>query len=169
VKESTTMSTTTKRTLAYLRKLGFITDVVERRLPGCFVTRDLFGFADVLGVHPGKRVVLLVQTTTASNFAKRLRHVRDQPALPLLLAAGVRVEIWGWSKRGGRWFVRREVVQPGTLETVVVAELPDRRRRQPSSSGKGVTTKQPVTTERGACLGAGNIETGAGAGGVHRP
>jgi hypothetical protein len=129
--------------LAHLRKLGFLADVVERRLPGCFVTRDLFGFADVLGVHPGERVVLLVRTTTASHFAKHLRHVRAQPVLPLLLDAGVRVEVWGWARRGSRWHVRREAIQLGTPETIVVAELPDRRRRQPSP-GKGVPTKQPA-------------------------
>jgi hypothetical protein len=136
------MSTTTKRTLGHLRKLGFVADVVERRLPGCFVTRDLFGFADVLGVHPGDHVVLLVQTTSASNFAKRLRHVRESPALPLLLDAGVRIEVWGWRKCGSRWFVRREAIQPGTLETIVVVELPDRRRRQPPPNEKEVRTIQ---------------------------
>jgi hypothetical protein len=127
----------------HLRKLGFVADVVERRLPGCFVTRDLFGFADVLGVHRGDRIVLLVQTTTASNFAKRLRHVREQLAVPMLLDAGVRIEVWGWRKCEGRWFVRREAIQPGTLETVVVAELPDRRRRQPANR-KEVRNNQAV-------------------------
>jgi hypothetical protein len=125
--------------------LGFLADVVERRLPGCFITRDLFGFADLLAAHPSERIIMLVQTTTQSNFAKRLRHVREQPALPLLLDAGMRIEVWGWRKCGGRWHVRREAVQPGSLATIVVAELPDgRRRQQPPVSEKEVTNKQIV-------------------------
>jgi hypothetical protein len=42
---------------------------------------------------------LLIQATTADHLADRLRRVRDQPALPALLAAGVQVEGWGWVKR----------------------------------------------------------------------
>jgi hypothetical protein len=128
-----------KRTLARLRRLGFIADVVERRLPGCFVTRDLFGFADILAVHPGERTIMLVQTTTQSNFAKRLRHVREQPAVPMLLDAGVRVEVWAWAKRGGHWHVRRVAVQPGDLSAVVVADLPDGRKREPRRAGQAST------------------------------
>jgi hypothetical protein len=130
------VSSPMKRTLARLRKLGFLADIVERRLPGCFVTRDLFGFADILAVHPVEHIVLLVQTTTQSNFAKRLRHVQEQLATPLLLDAGVRIEIWGWRKVGGRWHVRREAVQPGDLGTIVIAELPDGRRKE-NKSGPG--------------------------------
>ena len=117
-----------KRTLARLRKLGYHAGIVERRLPRCFITRDLFGIADVLAVHPGERTVLLVQATTAAHLADRLRRVRGQPDLPALLAAGVRVEVWGWARRGGRWHVRRVAVRPGDLAAVTVAELPRRRR-----------------------------------------
>jgi hypothetical protein len=49
--------------------------------------------------------------------------------LPSLLAAGVRVEVWGWKRCGGRWHVRREAIQPGDLETIVVSELSDGRRK----------------------------------------
>ena len=74
------MSTPTARTLARLRELGYRADVVERRLPGCLVTRDLFGIADVIAVHPGERAVLLVQATTAA-------HVLGNPAELLTLGA----------------------------------------------------------------------------------
>jgi hypothetical protein len=122
--------------LAYLRKLGYVADVVERRLPGCFTTRDLLGIGDIFAAHPGERVVLLVQTTTADHLADRLRRVRDQPALPALLAAGVRVEAWGWRKCGGRWFVRRVAVRPGDLAAVTVADLPDGRRKKHKKAGR---------------------------------
>jgi hypothetical protein len=134
------MSSPTKRALAHLRKLGFTAAVVERRLPNCFTTLDLFGIGDILAVHPEERVILLVQTTSASNFATRLRRVRDQPALPVLLTAGVQVEIWGWGKRNGRWHVRRVAIRPGDLEAVTIADLP--RSRRP----RGVR-KQPLAKE----------------------
>jgi hypothetical protein len=124
------MSSPIKRTLARLRKLGYHADIVERRLPGCFLTRDLFGIADLFAVHPGERTVLLIQVTTAAHVADRLRRVRGQPDLPALLAAGVGVEVWGWAKRGGRWHVRRVAVRPGDLAAVIVAELPRRRPRK---------------------------------------
>jgi hypothetical protein len=133
-----------KRTLARLRQLGYVADIVERRLPGCYITRDLFSFADILAIHPGDRVIMLVQTTKQSNFAKRLRHVREQPAVPMLLDAGVCIEVWAWKKCEGRWHARREAVQPETLETVVVAELPDGRRRRQPSLRKEEKNKQAV-------------------------
>jgi hypothetical protein len=131
------MSSPIKRTLARLRKLGYLADIVERRLPGCFITRDLFGIADVLAAHPGECAVLLVQATTAAHVADRLRRVRGQPDLPALLAAGVRVEIWGWAKCGGRWHVCRVAVRPGDLAAVTVAELPRRRRPRKGERQRG--------------------------------
>jgi hypothetical protein len=133
------MSSPTKRTLAHLRKLGFTADVVERRIPGCFTTRDLFGIGDILAVHPGERIVLLIQTTTRDHLADRLRRVREQPALPLLLDAGMQVEVWGWAKRGGRWQAARVAIRPEDLEAITIAELPDGRR------GRGGIRKQTLS------------------------
>jgi hypothetical protein len=130
------MSSPTKRTLVHLRKLGFVAEVVEKRVPGCLVSRDLFGIADVLAVHPEQGIVLLVQATTADHFANRLRRVQEQSVLPSLLAAGVRIEVWGWCRRVGQWHVRREAIEPGSLGTIVVAELPDGRRKE-NKSGPG--------------------------------
>jgi hypothetical protein len=138
-----------------LRKLGYTADVVERRVPGCFTTRDLFGIADILGVHPEERIILLVQTTSRDHLADRLRRVRACPALPLLLAAGMQVELWGWAKRNGRWHAARVAIRPGDLEAVTIADLPrsrrpDRRsgRPAPLEDGKRVgVRKQPSTKE----------------------
>jgi hypothetical protein len=134
------MSSPTKRTLIFLRKLGFVAEVVEKRVPGCGISRDLFGIADVLAIHPKQGAVLLIQATTADHFANRLRRVQEQPVLPPLLAAGVRVEVWAWKKCGGQWHVRREALQPGDLRTIVVAELPDgRRKKKDKKDGQGAT------------------------------
>lgn len=91
-----------QRTLAHLRELGYLVDVVERRVGP--ITKDLFGIADVVAVGPD---ILAVQTTTGSNVAARVRKITDSPALPVLRKAGIRVLVHGWRKvRGGRWRLR---------------------------------------------------------------
>jgi hypothetical protein len=94
------VSTPTARALARLRELGYLADVVERRLPRCFITRDLFGCIDVVAVRPGE--VLGVQCTSASNLAARLARARGAPGLRDWLAAGARFGVWGWAKRRPR-------------------------------------------------------------------
>jgi hypothetical protein len=108
--------------------LGYTADVVERRIPGCFTTRDLFGIGDILAAHPEERIILLVQTTSRDHLADRLRRVRACPALPVLLDAGIRVEIWGWAKRNGRWHACRVAIRPGDLEAITITDLPRSRR-----------------------------------------
>jgi len=93
----------TARTLAHLRKQGFLAAVVERRLPYGFTTIDLFGFIDVVALD-GQPGLLGVQTTTQNNAAARVSKIREEcgDAARRWLAAGNRIEIHGWAKRGGR-------------------------------------------------------------------
>jgi hypothetical protein len=121
-------SSSITRTLDSLRESGYIADIVERRLPKCFVCRDLFGIADLLAVHPAERVVLLIQVTSAGNITHRLERIRARPELPAVLAAGVRVEIWGWAKRNRCWHARRVAIQPGDLTAITIVELPRSKR-----------------------------------------
>jgi hypothetical protein len=86
-------------------------DVVERYIAPVRCKRDLFGIGDVLAVHPEERAVLLVQCTTDSHVSDRLKRIQAQPELPLLLQAGVAVEVWGWRRRTGRWCLRRVAVR----------------------------------------------------------
>ncbi len=111
--------TPTQRTLAELRRLGYLAAVVEKWNPHAKVRQDLFGIVDVLAIGtPGEPeipelgVTLAVQATTGSNVASRIDKLRASPALPRLLGAGWHVEVWGWRKsaRTKRWELRREVV-----------------------------------------------------------
>jgi hypothetical protein len=120
------MMTPTARTLAALRKLGYLAAVVEKWLPRIKRRQDLFGFGDVLAVHPGDRVFMIVQATTGSNVASRLNKARALPALTTWLGAGGTFEVWGWKKMKGRWHVRRVAVD-AELQAV---ELTPRRRRR---------------------------------------
>lgn len=92
----------TARTLDHLRKQGFLAAVVERRLPYGFTTIDLFGFIDVVALD-GLPGLLGVQTTSQANAAARVKKITDEcrAAARRWLAAGNRVEVHGWAKRGG--------------------------------------------------------------------
>ena len=112
--------TPTARTLAYLRDAGYLAEVVERRLPRCIVTVDLFNIADVFALMPNEPP-LLVQCTTGSNAAARVKKILAAPHLRKVLASGVAVEVWAWSKRGAHgkrklWDVTRRPVTVADLD-----------------------------------------------------
>jgi hypothetical protein len=118
----------TSRTLTFLRRQGYLADVVERFIPDLQHKKDLFGVADVLAIHPRDRLVLLVQATTRAHLADRSKRIQARPESAQLLRAGVRVEIWGWGQRDGHWQVLRV---PITLEALAgVLVMPTRKRRE---------------------------------------
>ena len=120
----------TSLTLDLLRRSGYLAAVVERWLPKINKRRDLFGIIDVLGIHPVRREVLLVQTTTIANLSARLAKVKASPVLPGLLAAGVVVQLHGSRKNAGKgWRPKIITVRAEDLQAVVVVPLPRRPRR----------------------------------------
>jgi hypothetical protein len=101
----------TARTLQYARKkLGAQADVVEKRLPHTFTTKDVAGCIDVVAY--GARVGILgIQTTSGKNHASRRKKALAEPKLRDWLRGGGQFEIWSWSKLStGRWHLRRERV-----------------------------------------------------------
>jgi hypothetical protein len=93
------MPSPTGRTLIYLRRAGFLVAVVESWIPHAHLRRDLFGFADVLAVHPRDRLFLLVQTTSIAHLAGRLKKAKRRPELAAWLRAGGLFEVHGWAQR----------------------------------------------------------------------
>jgi hypothetical protein len=89
--------------MKYLRRLGFCVARVEQRLPipGRSVTKDCFGFGDLLAVSDAGGIVL-VQTTTRANLSKREAKARAIPELGTWLRAGGKFFLHGWAKRGAR-------------------------------------------------------------------
>ena len=104
--------TPTARSLAELRRLGFMADVCERWIALVGIRRDLFHCIDIVAVKAGEPI-LGVQATSASNLSSRLNKVRSLPAMRTWLAAGGSFECWGWALWLGRWHMRRVVL---TLE-----------------------------------------------------
>lgn len=87
-----------------LEKLGFTVGKVEQRLPmpgrPFGLTRDLFGFADLMAFKPGR--VLLVQATDHTSFSAHVKKIEAEPrALAFLQAAypHTQVELWTWGIR----------------------------------------------------------------------
>ena len=95
----------TQRTLAYWRgpKMGGIAAVVERRIPYCFVTVDLWGFCDVTVVHPLYSGTVYIQTTSAPNLQARVKKLTGTQEVAenvrRILQAGNTVLVEGWAKR----------------------------------------------------------------------
>ena len=111
----------TERTLKYLRKQGYLCEVVEKRVPMVNITRDLFGFADIFAVRDQDQAHLLVQTTTLVHISTRLKKAMALPSLLTWLRSGGRFEVHGWYKKDGLWQVERRVV---TLEDLPMGDLP---------------------------------------------
>lgn len=94
----------TQRSLEHMRKLGYLCDIVERRIPFQFVTKDLFGFIDVLCVK-GEDIVG-VQATSGSNLAARVTKIIEHDNWPIVCRA-IRVTVHGWRLNAkGRWTLR---------------------------------------------------------------
>jgi hypothetical protein len=102
----------TARCLEDLRKLGYVAEKVEQRLPNTFITRDYINVGDILAFRPGSGI-LLVQVTSGSNHAARRKKAMDEPLLRQWLEAGGRFEVWSYDLQGAKnqrklWTQRRE-------------------------------------------------------------
>jgi hypothetical protein len=98
------VSSPTQRTLAEMRRRGYLADVTERWIPGANVRRDLFGVIDVLCV--GEHEVVGVQATSGDNVAARITKITEHPNLAAIRKGGIRLLVHGWRKSKGRWKLR---------------------------------------------------------------
>jgi hypothetical protein len=88
--------------LKQLEADGWTCTMVEQRIPHTFITRDAFGFADILACSP-TRGIMLVQVTggaSTSNFHARVAKTKAEPRHALWLAAGGRIQIHSWEGKG---------------------------------------------------------------------
>lgn len=145
------MSSPTQRTLAHCRRRGMLACVVERfvaphgRPFGHRV--DAFGCIDLL-VLDGQPGVLGVQATDGTSVHHRVEKIRTEcsVAARAWLAAGNRLQVWGWRKstngvRGGRklWTVRVVHVTGDDLAPVEFKAPRAKRRRRSEQLELGVT------------------------------
>ncbi len=105
--------TPTARALEEIRKQGFVAEVVERRLPHCFVTKDFFGFADI--IYATESSIVALQVTGGKNHASRKTKILAEPKALVWLKAGGLIELWTYNKQGPRgqvktWVCRKEEI-----------------------------------------------------------
>ena len=96
----------TERSLALLRKEGYLVGIVEKWNPHARIRQDLYGFIDLLAVRPGE--TLGVQATSGSNVSARVAKIAEHENYPRVLEAGWVIEVWGWRKLKSGWACRRE-------------------------------------------------------------
>jgi hypothetical protein len=88
----------TARSLELLRERGYRCEVVERRIPHSFITKDLFGFIDIIAIKGGE--TLAVQTTSGDNVSHRAEKIAESETVGDVREAGWRIHIHGWRKGG---------------------------------------------------------------------
>ena len=98
--------TPTQRSLAALRNLGYLVEVVEKWNSFTRTRKDLWGWADLLAIRRGE--VLAVQVTS-EGVANRVKKVTDSETIGRVREAGVRVEVHGWRKNVKGRYVQRVV------------------------------------------------------------
>ena len=117
------MSSPTQRSLAYLRKLGYTAQVVEKFNPFSHTRLDLFGCIDIVAIKHDEKGVVGVQATSMGNVKARIHKILLVPEMSIWLSAGNRLAVHGFGKLGARgkrktWQIK---VVPITLEMLQVA------------------------------------------------
>lgn len=121
------MSSPTARTLAELRKRGYLAFVAEKFNWHTKRRHDAFGFVDIIAIR-GKET-LGIQATSGSNVASRVTKIRTHENFPTVAGAWS-VAVWGWSKRKprgakrARWALREVAVTVPDSPSTPAEEIP---------------------------------------------
>lgn len=100
------MRSPTQKSLKLLRERGYSVFITEHYNAFAKVRVDLYGFIDIVGLHPKERGILGIQTTTGTNLSARIKKAQGIKQYWLWLSCGNDVEFHGWrkllKKRGGK-------------------------------------------------------------------
>ena len=79
----------------HLTAEGWTCCTVEQRIPHTFITRDAYGFADILACRPGGGIMLVQVTggTSTSNFHARVAKIKAEARAGIWLASGGRIQV----------------------------------------------------------------------------
>lgn len=88
--------TPTQRSLAEMRKRGYVCEVTEKWNPFARIRQDLYGFIDVLCLGNGE--VVGIQATSYSNTSSRVKKIADHENTAAVRKAGIRILVHGWDK-----------------------------------------------------------------------
>ena len=93
-------SSPTKRTLEYYRRKGWTASKVEYWNAAAQQSVDFLGFGDVLVFDKDRHRLLILQVTSYSNIAarvKKIKTIRRRIALEWI-EYGNLIEVWGWKE-----------------------------------------------------------------------
>jgi len=80
---------------------GWTVAVVEYRIPHTFITKDFFGFADLIACSPS-RGTMAVQVTGGGNGSTRIKKINAEPKAGIWMACGNRISVHDWVKVKGQ-------------------------------------------------------------------
>ena len=99
------MTTPTARSVEHLRASGWTVGVVEQRIPHTNITRDLYGFIDLLAIRGAE--TMAVQVTSGSNVSARVHKIAESEHVGAVRDAGWAIVVHGWRKNArGEWTLR---------------------------------------------------------------
>lgn len=107
--------TPTQRSLAWLRRAGYICAIVEHWNPFARIRQDLFGFADLIAFKT-HMPILLVQTTGDGHLQDRVKKILANPIAKAWIESGHEIRVESWGKRGDRGKQKRWEVQQEWIE-----------------------------------------------------
>jgi hypothetical protein len=110
-----------QRCINLMKKKGWLCDDAEKRIPGTFITRDLFGVADVAAIEPGVPGTLYVNACPTGKIVKHIDEYRGKKKREMrALLEGNRFEVWGWKKaKSGRYELTRKALKVVAKRIVV--------------------------------------------------
>lgn len=121
------MTSPSARSLDWLRERGVLVDSTERWLTWAKKRKDLFGFADAVGVGElwqviggsvvGDQRIMAFQFTSGSNHDARKKKIMASPEAKRWASAFGLIFVISWRKAGPRgkrktWTPRVEMVRP---------------------------------------------------------
>jgi hypothetical protein len=103
----------TGRAIKELEAQGWTVERVEQKIPHTFISRDCFGFADLLAISPSRGIVLVQVTAgySASNFNARVAKIKAEPRAAIWLASGGRIWVWSYEGKGNDRELREIEIQ----------------------------------------------------------
>jgi tRNA 2-selenouridine synthase SelU len=107
-----------QRSLAYMKKLGFLCGDVERRIPGEFITIDFMGFADFIAINDDETIAVQV-CGGSGDPAKHIKKCTTDPKVVpkltrWLMSLSRSFQIQGWRKVGPRG--KRKLWKPRIIQ-----------------------------------------------------
>jgi hypothetical protein len=119
------MGSPTSRSLQWLKDNGYLPWKVEQWLPKTWVKRDLYNCIDIVAMKDGEPGLLGIQATSTPHINERLEKIGNNSYVPIWLRAGLRLEVWGWAKRGGRGKRKLWTLTRKTLDGSVIGAAPE--------------------------------------------